>query len=45
MEDYKYTDTLWFRDESKELDLQRTEVKDLLTIAFKLVKKMLQIPK
>jgi hypothetical protein len=45
MEDYKYTDTLWFRDESKELDLQRTEVKDLLTIAFKLVKENATNPK
>lgn len=45
MKDYKYTDVLWFRDESKEPDLQRKEVEDLLGIAFKLVKENATNPK
>ncbi len=45
MEGYSYTDALWFRDESKEISLQRTEVEELLVIAFKLVKDNATNPK
>ncbi len=45
MKDYSYTDALWFRDESKEITLQRSEVEELLVIAFKLVKDNATNPK
>jgi hypothetical protein len=45
MEGYKYTDALWFRDESKELSIQKSEVIELLGIAFKLVKENATNPK
>ncbi|MEY8847631.1 hypothetical protein AB9K26_02385 [Psychroserpens sp. XS_ASV72] len=45
MKGYKYTDVLWFRDESKVLELQRAEVEEMLVIAFELVKDNATNPK